>query len=119
MKILKLGEPPYKDMKASGRFQMKISWLPKAPNEDFEDFGALERRGVPPKNVFFCFSFSNPLLGIFRDLWGSHLWTSLGLSRDLWGCLGISLWESLGIMVLLTPAISSNISIESIAHFIG
>ena len=80
MKILKLGEPPYKDMKASGRFQMKISWLPKAPNEDFEDFGALERRGVHPKNVFFLFFFFEPPSG---DLPGSLGISSLDISGTL------------------------------------
>jgi hypothetical protein len=91
MKILKLGEPPYKDMKASGRFQMKISWLPKAPNEDFEDFGALERRGVPPKKcIFFVFLFRTPFWGssgISGDLISGHLWDSLGISGDVLGSL--------------------------------
>jgi hypothetical protein len=52
MKVLKLGEPPNRYIKASERFQIKISRHRKAPNKDFEDFGALERS---LRTLFFVF----------------------------------------------------------------
>jgi hypothetical protein len=53
MKILKLGKPLNRDIKASRRFEMKISRLLEAPNKDFEGFGALEEGG----HCFFSFLF--------------------------------------------------------------
>ena len=108
MKILKLGKPLNRDIKASRRFEMKISRLLEAPNKDFEGFGALEEGG---HCFFFVFVLALPSgsyvlhLVFFHFSWSfpllRDLCGSLGVSRDLWGSSGFfgNLWESLGMPI--------------------
>ena len=104
MKILKLGKPLNRDIKASRRFQMEISRLPEAPNKDFWGFWGSGGRGALLFFFRFCFGPSLWELCITFSILSFFLILpfalgSLWVSGGLWGSAGFfgNFWESLRI----------------------